>query len=212
MPLPGGDRHTARHPLPAPRRRDSPQGTVRSHLRVSPPGGETARCDARMNRRIACWYPKLNELGETTRPFATLLARFHRGSLSAGSLTARVYKAVAETLVQHSANPRSIVPHDLHMTVREIYKTCCASLAFSTSSHPRPQHVPLTTSLFTIALHASLLYVSLALTLCTSPSPSSNLPLPRPPQISFALLTSSPTRSLALLSLALPLTLGPNPP
>ncbi|KAL3893241.1 MAG: hypothetical protein SGPRY_014365, partial [Prymnesium sp.] len=78
--------------------------------------------------------------GKTTRPVTTPLAHFHCGSLSAGSLTARVYKAVAETLVQHSANPRSIVPHDLHMTVREIYKTCCASLAFSTSSHPRSQH------------------------------------------------------------------------
>ena len=40
-----------------------------------------------------------------------------------------VYKAVAEELVRLSANPRSTIPPDLHMTVREIYKTCyvCAS-------------------------------------------------------------------------------------
>ena len=39
-------------------------------------------------------------------------------------LNHRVYKAVAEDLVRLSPNPRSVVPPDLHMTVREIYKTC----------------------------------------------------------------------------------------
>lgn len=38
-------------------------------------------------------------------------------------LSHRTYKAVAETLVALSANPRSAIPPDLHMTVREIYKT-----------------------------------------------------------------------------------------
>ena len=47
-----------------------------------------------------------------------------------GGLSHRTYKAVAEQLVSLSANPRSAVPPELHMTVREIYKTCYPSGGF----------------------------------------------------------------------------------
>ena len=49
-------------------------------------------------------------------------------------LSHRVYKAVAEQLVALSANPRSAVPPDLHMTVREIYKTCYPGFGAGTGS------------------------------------------------------------------------------
>ena len=43
-------------------------------------------------------------------------------------------KAVAEELVRLSANPRSVVPPDLHMTVREIYKTVYPGFGAGTGS------------------------------------------------------------------------------
>ncbi|KAL1511858.1 hypothetical protein AB1Y20_005143 [Prymnesium parvum] len=51
-----------------------------------------------------------------------------------GALNANVYKAVAQQLVAHSVNPRSIVPPDLHMTIREIYKTCYPGFGAGTGS------------------------------------------------------------------------------
>ena len=49
-------------------------------------------------------------------------------------LNHRTYKLVAEQLVGWSANPRSAVPPDLHMTVREIYKTCYPGFGAGTGS------------------------------------------------------------------------------
>jgi hypothetical protein len=46
----------------------------------------------------------------------------------------RVYKQVAEDLVRLSPNPRSVVPLDLHMTIREIYKTCYPGFGAGTGS------------------------------------------------------------------------------
>ena len=46
---------------------------------------------------------------------------------AAGGLNHRAYKAVAERLIALSPNSRSAVPTDLHMTIREIYKTCAAA-------------------------------------------------------------------------------------
>ena len=51
-----------------------------------------------------------------------------------GALSHRTYKAVAEALVGCSANARSPVPSDLHMTVREIYKTCYPGFGAATGS------------------------------------------------------------------------------
>ena len=51
-----------------------------------------------------------------------------------GSLSHRSYKAVAATLVACSANAKSQVPVDMHMTVREIYKTCYAGFGSATGS------------------------------------------------------------------------------
>ncbi len=50
------------------------------------------------------------------------------------ALSHRTYKQVAETLVACSANARSPVPADLHMTVREIYKTCYPGFGAATGS------------------------------------------------------------------------------
>lgn len=47
-----------------------------------------------------------------------------REAAAQGGLNHGVYKAVAETLISLSANSKSRVPPELHMTVREIYKTC----------------------------------------------------------------------------------------
>ena len=49
-------------------------------------------------------------------------------------LSHRTYKAVAERLVALSANPRSAIPPDLHMVVREIYKTCYPGFGSGTGS------------------------------------------------------------------------------
>ena len=51
-----------------------------------------------------------------------------------GCLSHRAYKAVAATLVACSANARSQVPYDMHMTVREIYKTCYPGFGAATGS------------------------------------------------------------------------------
>ena len=51
-----------------------------------------------------------------------------------GGLNHLVYKAVAEQLVALSANPRSAIPPDLHMTIREIYKTCYPGFGAGTGS------------------------------------------------------------------------------
>ena len=49
-------------------------------------------------------------------------------------LSHRTYRAVAETLVALSANKNTAVPPDLHMTVREIYKTCYPGFGAGTGS------------------------------------------------------------------------------
>jgi len=49
-------------------------------------------------------------------------------------LNHRVYKVVAEQLVTMSTNGRSGIPPDLHMTVREIYKTCYPGFGAGTGS------------------------------------------------------------------------------
>ena len=49
-------------------------------------------------------------------------------------LNHKVYKNVAEQLVALSPNPRSVVPADLHMTIREIYKTCYPGFGAGTGS------------------------------------------------------------------------------
>eukprot|EP00320_Phaeocystis_rex_P013860 CAMPEP_0119061444 /NCGR_PEP_ID=MMETSP1178-20130426/5226_1 /TAXON_ID=33656 /ORGANISM="unid sp, Strain CCMP2000" /LENGTH=393 /DNA_ID=CAMNT_0007042649 /DNA_START=28 /DNA_END=1209 /DNA_ORIENTATION=- len=51
-----------------------------------------------------------------------------------GSLSHRTYKAVAATLVACSANKSAPVPMDMHMTVREIYKTCYPGFGAGTGS------------------------------------------------------------------------------
>jgi len=51
-----------------------------------------------------------------------------------GSLNALVYKRVAALLVSFSPNSRTPVPSDLHMTVREIYKTCYPGFGAGTGS------------------------------------------------------------------------------
>jgi len=57
-------------------------------------------------------------------PYGAVCELVQLQALQDGSLNHRTYKAVAEQLVALSSNPRSAVPPDLHMTVREIYKTC----------------------------------------------------------------------------------------
>ena len=51
-----------------------------------------------------------------------------------GGLNHKTYKAVAEWIVNLSANSKSAVPPELHMTVREIYKTCYAGFGSATGS------------------------------------------------------------------------------
>ena len=51
-----------------------------------------------------------------------------------GDLNHRTYKAVAETLVALAPNRGSAIPPDLHMVVREIYKTCYPGFGSATSS------------------------------------------------------------------------------
>mmetsp|Transcript_52617 Transcript_52617/g.87365 ORF Transcript_52617/g.87365 Transcript_52617/m.87365 type:complete len:350 (+) Transcript_52617:170-1219(+) len=51
-----------------------------------------------------------------------------------GGISHRTYKGVAEQLVSLSANGRTAIPPDLHMTVREIYKTCYPGYGAATGS------------------------------------------------------------------------------
>ena len=55
-------------------------------------------------------------------------------ALREGGLNHRVYKAVADLLIQLSANSKSRVPPELHMTVREIFKTCYPGFGAGTGS------------------------------------------------------------------------------
>lgn len=55
-------------------------------------------------------------------------------SLEEGGLNHRVYKAVADLLIRLSANSKSRVPPELHMTVREIFKTCYPGFGAGTGS------------------------------------------------------------------------------
>jgi hypothetical protein len=74
-----------------------------------------------------CWS------GETRPSGALLSYRLQYGTICEmvileatrdGGLSHAVYKAVAEQIVALSANPKSTVPDDLHMSIREIYKKC----------------------------------------------------------------------------------------
>jgi len=51
-----------------------------------------------------------------------------------GALNHRVYKSVASFLASYAANTRTHVPEDLHMTIREIYKTCYPGFGAGTGS------------------------------------------------------------------------------
>jgi len=57
-----------------------------------------------------------------------------REAAEQGGLSHRVYRAVADMLVALSPNSKSRVPPELHMTVREIYKTCYPGYGSATGS------------------------------------------------------------------------------
>jgi len=93
-------------------------------------------------------HPYLNELGRFEkghfRPldgalpyrikYGAICELVQREAQEQGGLNHRVYKAVADLLVACSANSRSRVPPDLHMTVREIFKTCYPGFGSATGS------------------------------------------------------------------------------
>ena len=58
----------------------------------------------------------------------------HLAAREEGGLSHRVYKAVADQLIALSANSKSRVPPELHMTVREIYKTVYPGFGSGTGS------------------------------------------------------------------------------
>lgn len=115
------------------------------HLTPPPPAPLFSRLT-----ETPCWptlirlHPYLNEIGSivrgTFRPsngkmdyqvtYGAICELVQMQSKLDDGLSHRTYKAVAEQLVALSANPRSAVPPELHMTVREIYKTCYPSGGF----------------------------------------------------------------------------------
>lgn len=101
----------------------------------------------KLNEHRAGKCPYLHDLGSVVRgefvPSGPLDYRVSYGAICElvqleakrqEGINHRVYKQVAEDLVRLSPNPRSVVPLDLHMTIREIYKTCYPGFGAGTGS------------------------------------------------------------------------------